>query len=258
MRSLSWKLGGALLLIVVISVGLMFYLTDLGTTREFNQYVAHGNAMYLQMASDSLGQHYAEEGSWSAVQGVLTDLTQSPGDRLVLADSSGTIVGDTGNQWLGRSAPEVGLTGGTPVTAAGREVGELYLVSSGPGSGMGHMMGRMMGGDSTPPTATAEQDFLDRTRTNLWLAGLIAAAIALVLGLVITRQITRPIRALTEGARHLARGEMEHRVNVSSRDEIGQLARSFNIMADNLHQGEITRRQLIADVAHELRTPLSV
>jgi len=109
-----------------------------------------------------------------------------------------------------------------------------------------------------PVTVTAEDDFLDQVNTSLWQVGLIAAGVALVIGLVLTRQIARPVRALISGARHLTRGELSYRVKVKSNDEIGELAESFNTMASSLERGEQSRRQLTADIAHELRTPLTV
>jgi two-component system OmpR family sensor kinase len=105
---------------------------------------------------------------------------------------------------------------------------------------------------------TSEEDFLERVNDSLWKVGLIAVAVALVIGLILTRQITRPVRALISGARHLTKGELSYRVTVKSRDEIGELADSFNIMASSLEKGEQSRRQLTADIAHELRTPLTV
>ena len=114
------------------------------------------------------------------------------------------------------------------------------------------------GAQTMPMMRTAEQDFLDDVNDSLWKAGLIAAVVALVVGLVLTRQITRPVQALMSGARHVARGELSFRVKVKSRDEIGELADSFNTMASSLEKGEQSRRQLAADIAHELRTPISV
>ncbi|UCC17929.1 MAG: HAMP domain-containing protein, partial [Dehalococcoidales bacterium] len=92
----------------------------------------------------------------------------------------------------------------------------------------------------------------------LWKAGLITAGVALVIGLILTRQITRPVKALITGARRIAKGELNYRVKTRSNDEIGELADSFNSMAATLEQAEQSRRQLSADIAHELRTPLTI
>ncbi len=255
MRSLTWKLGGALLLIVVVSVGLMAYLTNISTTREFQQYISRGNMMYTQSLADSLGDLYAEEQGWNNIQETLRSLPLSTSVRILVTDSSGVIIADTAREWLGKESAEVSLSDGTPITVSGQTVGSLYLLTSG-GMVRGHMGGRIP--QAIPMVVTSEEDFLERVNDSLWKVGLIAVAVALVIGLILTRQITRPVRALISGARHLTKGELSYRVTVKSRDEIGELADSFNIMASSLEKGEQSRRQLTADIAHELRTPLTV
>jgi len=256
-RSLNWKLGGALLLIVVVSVGLMAYLTNLSTTREFQQYVSRGNMMYTQSLADSLEDLYAGEQGWNNIQETLQSLPISISERILVTDRSGIIIADTAGEWLGKKSEDVGLSNGTPITASGQTVGNLYLLTSGVmGIGRGHMGRRSS--QTIPMVITAEENFLDQVNDSLWKVGLIAAAVALVIGLILTRQITRPVRALISGVRQLTKGELSYRVDVKSRDEIGELAGSFNIMASSLEKGEQSRRQLTADIAHELRTPLTV
>jgi two-component system OmpR family sensor kinase len=236
----------------------MFYLTSTSTTREFSQYVERGNMMYLHMATNNLSRFYSQDGSWSEAQGIISSLLRADSDRLVIADNSGTVVGDSDGKWLGRDLKETGLTNGTPITVSGSEAGKLYLVSSGVGFSPGHMMGMMGRSPMAPLTTTSEQNFLSRIRTNLWLAGLIAVVVALILGMILTRQITQPVRALSKGAHQIAKGKLDYRVNIKSKDEIGELAQSFNSMAVSLHKAEQTRQRLMADIAHELRTPLSI
>ncbi|MDP3880205.1 MAG: ATP-binding protein, partial [Dehalococcoidales bacterium] len=200
---------------------------------------------------------YAGEQGWGDIQEVMATSLRSAGERILVADRSGMIVADTDRQWLGRQIQETGLSGGVVITASGEAVGELYLLVSGrQGMGMGHMGGA--GAHMMPMMLGAEEDFLDRVNDSLWQAGLIAAGVALLVGLVLTRQITRPIRGLIMGVRHIAGGELGYRVPVRSRDEIGELSDSFNAMASSLEKGEQSRRQLTADIAHELRTPLTV
>ncbi|MFC2021780.1 ATP-binding protein [Chloroflexota bacterium] len=254
---MTWKLGGALLLIVVVSVGLMAYLTNLSTTREFQQYVSRGHMMYTQSLADSLGDLYAEEQSWNNLQETLQSLPLSTSERILVTDSSGVIIADTAREWLGKESEDVGLSDGIPITVSSQTVGNLYLLTSGGmGMGRGHMGGRSS--QTIPMVITAEEDFLDQVNDSLWKVGLIAVAVALVIGLILTRQITRPVQAIISGARHLTKGELSYRVDVKSRDEIGKLADSFNVMASSLEKGEQSRRQLTADIAHELRTPLTV
>ena len=257
MPSLSWKLGGALLLIVIVSVGLMAYITNRSTTQEFRHYITQGSMMYTQDMERMLSELYAQSGGWMNTQGLLDNMPQSSKGRLVVIDSSGVVVGDTADQWLGLEASELGLNGGTPIITAGEEVGKLYLLAAGGMMGQGRMMGRM-GPDSMPMLDVAEQNFLSRVNRSLWIAGVIATAVALIVGLILTRQITRPIHALNQGANHIAKGKLNHRVTVNSKDEFGTLAQSFNTMADSLDKGEQARQRLTADITHELRTPLTV
>jgi two-component system, OmpR family, sensor histidine kinase BaeS len=106
----------------------------------------------------------------------------------------------------------------------------------------------------------------DRAR-NAWqnltsrslLAALLAFGLASIAATFITRRITKPLRALSEGARRFAAGERGIRLKSSGRhDEIGEVTDAFNALARNLEQQEAWRRALVADIAHDLRTPLSV
>lgn len=81
-------------------------------------------------------------------------------------------------------------------------------------------------------------------------------AVAGVAGVMLATRIVRPLRTLTAAANRLGEGKLEVRVDVSDRSEIGQLAETFNSMAESLDRSEKARRQLIADIAHELGNPM--
>ena len=78
------------------------------------------------------------------------------------------------------------------------------------------------------------------------------------MGSILFFQITAPVRKLKSAASAIASGDLSQRVKVGSSDELGDLAVTFNTMAESLGRAEMQRRQMVADVAHELRTPLSV
>jgi signal transduction histidine kinase len=128
------------------------------------------------------------------------------------------------------------------------------------------MMEQHMGGStngmeqmmSGPMMGTQENDFLADVRRSLWISGGLAAAGALALGVIISRQITRPVRRLAAATADIARGKLDARVESPGADELGQLGQSFNSMAAALQRQEEERRSMLADIAHELRTPLSV
>ncbi|SCG65847.1 sensor histidine kinase [Micromonospora inositola] len=83
------------------------------------------------------------------------------------------------------------------------------------------------------------------------------ATVAVIGTVLLSRRVLRPIDTLTTAAQRLGRGDLAGRVPVRGNDELAELARSFNRMADSLQRGEERQRRLVADVAHELRTPLA-
>jgi signal transduction histidine kinase len=97
-----------------------------------------------------------------------------------------------------------------------------------------------------------------RVNRATWLAALAGGAAALVLGGAIAFGLLKPVRELTEAAEGLAVGELSRRVRVRTTDELGELSLSFNQMAEALERAEVTRQDMTADIAHELRTPLAI
>jgi signal transduction histidine kinase len=264
--SLRWKLGGALLLVVLVSVGILSYLTNQNTTTQFQQYIQTGNKAYAQRLASNLEQYYTQGQSWNGVQDILTASLRTYEDRLVLADNTGKVVGDTSNQLIGKPLSSFGSSNGNPILVDGQTVGTLFLDLSGMmGSGRGYMGGRsIMSGpnaqsnDTAASIQPAQGIFLSRINNYIWIAGIIAVVVALLIGIFLTRHITRPIRSLTSGAAHISKGDLSYRVKVHANDEIGKLAESFNEMAKQLDNSEQSRRRLVSDVAHELRTPLTI
>ncbi|MBI4332990.1 MAG: HAMP domain-containing protein [Chloroflexi bacterium] len=123
------------------------------------------------------------------------------------------------------------------------------------------MMGGMMGGGGMgmmDALGEAEQQFLGNLQGSLRWAGLAAVGLGLAIGALLARQIVLPLRQLTLATRQLAAGNRKQRVAISSRDEVGEVSRAFNTMAETLARNEELRRNMIADIAHELRTPLAV
>jgi len=96
-------------------------------------------------------------------------------------------------------------------------------------------------------------------RIGVWpsVSGVFAAIVALVLTRFLARGMTAPLREMAVAAQAMAKGDYSQRVNDTSRDEIGRLARSFNRMAAELAETDRVRRDLVANVSHELRTPLT-
>lgn len=102
-----------------------------------------------------------------------------------------------------------------------------------------------------------EESFLQQSRQSLLLAGIAAGVVAILLSFFLIRQLTGPLRKLDTAARRIAAGTFDHRVDIVSSDEIGRLAESFNEMASSLASSEEVKKRLIADISHELRTPIT-
>jgi two-component system sensor histidine kinase BaeS len=100
--------------------------------------------------------------------------------------------------------------------------------------------------------------FLKQQFQMLYLIGGAILILAAMVALLLSRHLLSPVRKLTAGTRTLASRQFDTRIEVESNDELGQLAADFNAMAQTLEDYERMRRQWISDIAHELRTPLSI
>ena len=103
-----------------------------------------------------------------------------------------------------------------------------------------------------------EQAFVTRLRWLLLVGGLLASGLGLLLGLAVSRSLTAPLQRLAAAARAVAGRDFSRRVEVEGSAEIAEVAQAFNEMTTALEQSERQRQNMVADVAHELRTPLSV
>jgi signal transduction histidine kinase len=92
---------------------------------------------------------------------------------------------------------------------------------------------------------------------EILLAGALGAGIALVIARWVARGMTQPLRDMAQAARRMEAGDYSQRVHTDSRDEVGQLAVAFNRMSSELESLERLRRDLVANVSHELKTPIS-
>jgi histidine kinase len=131
------------------------------------------------------------------------------------------------------------------------------------GGGMGHMMrpGGPFSADSPPPPwldSDLAVAFGGALRDALLVSGAVAALVALLVSLFVAGRVVAPVRRLAGASRRLAAGHYAERVPAGGDDELGELAASFNELAGTLEATEQRRRALIGDVAHELRTPVTI
>ncbi|APV43904.1 two-component sensor histidine kinase [Dehalogenimonas formicexedens] len=250
MKSLVWKIGGALVLVALIAVSIMAYLTNENTHREFHTYI-QANPAFEDTVARILGLVYIR-GGWSGLADVLPQMLAFEGDRLIVADVNNVIVGDSAGLAIGQTVTQAELTGGHEV-----EISPSFPNPGQPG-GNGQLVGQFFYLGQAGGVLDAEQNFLSQTNRWLWLSGGIGVIIAVALAAALTYNFIRPLRALSAGANAIAAGNLGYRVKVKSGDETGELAESFNIMAGSLEKSEQARKRLLADVAHELRTPLTI
>ena len=108
------------------------------------------------------------------------------------------------------------------------------------------------------PLGARELLFASRIRDGIWAGTAVAALLGVLLAVWLTHRLVRPVADLTSAARVISRGGTPPPVAVRGKDEVAELTRVFNRMAERLAADEEQRRRLFAGVAHELRTPLSV
>ncbi len=236
MTSLTTKLTLAFLLIGILGASLVAVLTSRSTRTEFDRFV---QAQDTEQIAAQLLAYYVENGGWSAES---QRLPQSNPDWgfVMLLDANGRVVFKPPDYEPSDFAEVVTLTDD------GREIGTLYAEAD------------MRVFPKYRHSDPSEVRFLNNVFRASLLSALAAGGLALLAGLLLSRGLTRPIRALTDAAQKMAKGELGAQVAVRGEDEIGRLAHAFNQMSRDLADAAQKRKQLTADIAHDLRTPLAI
>lgn len=242
---LTTKLILAFLIVSLLSIGALAVMTRITANREFGIFLAN---RYQTELCDRLAEYYVNTGSWDGVEAILPGMTmggpmmagQNRPAWFAVADRNGDIVLESSRHRKGYRLNRRAIEQAEPIIANNEVVG--YLLLEVPYS----------------PQTAAEQNFLERLDLFLLLGALGAVALAFLFGSILSRNITNPIRKLTKATHDIAGGKLGQQVDVHSNDEIGELAQSFNKMSADLARASHLRRQMTADIAHELRTPLSL
>ncbi len=259
--SITTKLILAFLAVSVTVLALASGITYWLTVREFKQLVF--NQSRDQFVSD-VGLYYQMNGSWEGVQQYINLRNASPHPAgpghgpsqspvspngvqnppasiaFLLADANGKVLVQAGQFQVGQTLPSAYLAQGTAVDVSSKQVGTVLVIGN------------------PPPLGGLELQYLNRTNQALLYAALGAALVALLLGTILARTLTHPLRDLTAAIHAMAKGDLKQHVQVKSRDELGELAAAFNQMSADLDRLNISRRQMTADIAHDLRSPLTV
>ena len=258
MRSLTVKLVLAFLIVSLTGAVLSALFIQQRTNTEFNRFLSN---QYQRDLITALTEFYSANGSWNGVDQVMDQMerlrriqddTQKmssnprpPESRplpLMLVDANRIIVFTGSEHPPGGLATKDEISQGFPIEVDGKLVGWLTISP------------RLPPGDIGGP----ERNFLSAINQVLLISAVLASIIALVLGVALARTLTRPIRDLTHATQAIAGGELGTQVPIRSRDELGGLADSFNKMSTDLAKATQARRQMTADIAHDLRSPLSV
>ena len=239
--SLAVKFSVLLAAVVVAAVAAAIVLGNLAARREFQTYVSVSQEARVRALVPILAAFYEEHDDWEGLDDVISAASRGRGmmmgenARLIVADENSRVVYDSQNGLVGRR-----------ITAAQRRQAATVNVGD-------DVVGYLLAG-----SGPQEQQFTRQLNLVLIGAGALAGIAAMILGLVLTGAILRPLEAVTAAARRLGHGDLTSRAPVSSDDEIGDLARDFNEMAASVERTERERRTLTADIAHELRNPLAV
>jgi len=249
----------AFAIVILIAVLTVALLVGQRAASDFRSY----NTLYTNRAqtlAQDLAAYYTERGTWDGLQAQLETMVAFPGRRggrggttgnmpggpatwdFRVADADGHIIADSDGRPSGR------LTTTERQRALPINLGEEVLGYLLPGR---EAMGAAMMDEPA-------QRYLDQLRGALLLGGLVAFAAALLLAGVLTRSIVAPVRRLTQAAQAVAAGDLHTRAPVRGHDEIAELSQTFNTMSASLQRAEDARRAQTADIAHELRNPLSV
>jgi len=247
-----------IILVAVISAAFSGIITLYVSKNEFTNYVNKGNLLTSQRYLPVIEDYYLNNGSLEGLQSVIAEREFfregrplrhgpllhgfEPGRRVIVTDMDGTVVADSSNLILGQ---EIGDLDQDMVdfslTVEGKQVGTFYIFDP-----------------LKKGVASLENEFINKISRQISNSIVIVASLALLLGILLARRITKPISALSTGIHEVAKGNLEMRLESRGDKEFASLARDFNHMAEQLYKHEQGRNLFISNIAHELRTPLSI
>jgi len=261
MRSISVKI--TLVLVVVSLAGSLFtaFYIQNRTKNAFDSFIKNQDQ---QVLAEALTEYYQDNQTWDGVDEVFTgvELYSSPNY------GAGESGGNNPNRPFDHASPPFVLAldsgliiaGGT--SHAGYQAGDILsekeLLKGTKLIYEGEIIGWLIAGPSPQLRNNPQQSFLNTVQQGLIISSLVTLLIALILGGILILSFTRPIRKLASATEAVAGGELGYQIDINSRDELGKLATSFNSMSADLDKADRTRKQMTADIAHDLRTPLSV
>lgn len=245
MRSITLKMVLAFLGIALISIAFIVLLARWQTGTEFSRFVVDRREAELV---EKLATYYRAKGTWDGIGTyfVPESNAQNPENTpprapyFIVVDRNVLVVSPGLGYRIGQKFPQDKLEWGSPIKVDGERVGTLIM------------------GQIPSEKNPREIEFIQRTNLMLVYSALGVSIVALLIGIFLSQTLTRPIRELTEATHAVTEGDLGAQVSVRSQDEMGKLAAAFNQMSADLARSTETRKQMTADIAHELRTPLSL
>jgi two-component system, OmpR family, sensor histidine kinase BaeS len=240
-RSLLVKLILAFWVVSISGIVIVALLAGRVSQQEFSRFV---NDTQYQSLVDNLAKYYAAHGNFIGAEYLLEAAREQAQSRLakeyLVIDLDGNVLLSLTQHALPRQASPDLSNFGFPITVNNEIV--AHLLPMRPPKNMADVAG----------------ENLQRIYLDLFIGAIFATLLALLFGWVIARTIIKPVRELNVMTQSIAQGDLETQVVLSSKDEIGTLAASFNAMVASLKRSRDLRRQMTADIAHELRNPLSI
>jgi two-component system sensor histidine kinase BaeS len=232
------RLALAFLAVALAAVALLAGLTAALAATDVSHLASQQRKELATALVVAAGSAWDRTGSWAGADLTpVLDLATRTGASAQIRDQAGRSVVSTPGFAASTSRPRFSAA----IVVHGQRVGQTVVSFSGSG---------LAGADAALQTALL--------RAIAGAAGL-AALLALLAGLVVARRITRPVDRIIAVTRAMGRGDRAARVGqVRAPGELSELVTAFDQMADTLDQQEQLRRNLVADVAHELRTPVAV
>ncbi len=254
LRLFWWLLLSFVVVLMVIVAGISVSVT--ATVGKIQTDLAQYGSPQTLLWANRLGAFYANHGGWQGVVAFVSSYPTGEGwgpwDQswdlpYALANVNGVIIASSDPSRVGDTLKTKERAAAQAIAEDGETVGYLVMPFAVAGQGDGVLF-----------RVVSRSDLLRVALVRLALMEAIVIGSTLVIGAVLFHRASKPITALTEATRAIAEGDLAIRVDEAYPGEIGELATSFNTMAEALQRSNELRRNMTADVAHELRTPLSV
>ncbi len=240
--SLQFRLVAGFAVVLVLTLGAVSAYIGYSADRAVERLQLDVDQARSDRIQQIMLRSYSVSGNWESAQAVAETVGRLFGRHIVVADIRGRIVGDSqlrsGRPWQ-MDRPD-----------------QRFKSVRGQVGDVGSFLVQDIDGFEEFPEPRMSR-FVGVINRSLIYAGIAAGLGGLLVVSILSRRTLTPVRALSTAARRLGGGDLSQRVPAPGNDEVGQLGHSFNSMAAGLEKAEQQRKNLVADVAHELRTPLS-